>query len=410
MKRTFPGLGFLIPLLLLIIGVLIVDGLVWAHGGHGKPELQFKVVPTKIESPSKVIIKMGDIQITRRDFFDYIRHVAALQIKADLLQRNFLLHYWVVEGVSRYYPTDINDFMKRLMIIGPDSPDFAPLMNDWAEKQAGLFPRILHFYKKAQAQGKHDDSGIISVLQSFTQHVKMDFMEELASFGRMTPTRAGLQDFVRDLPTGDRDNIERHYTNPNEVKPFQRKEGRKRWIKYRRDLLKNTPHEKSYEQVTSLEVPPDTPIAKINQHTVTMADFLAIYGPIPNDVNWNNIKRSRINKLILAYAMGDEADRLRILPLRFQSKIALTEKLYLASDQMVHDIGPISLRENNPTIDFQFFRKIVYFQNLMKFEKTFIAESAKIPDFQNCWIDRDYLARVEWVIQQAYTPEQASYF
>jgi len=336
--------------------------------------------------------------------------MAAFKMRADLLQRYFLLHFWVIEGVSRYYPNDINDFMQRLINIGPDSPDFQPRMNEWVVKQADLFPRILHYYEKAKAQGRHRDAGIKAIINCFSQHVKLDFMEEMVSFGQMTPTMTGLREFIAGLPADEQQNIERHYLDPDKVKPFQRKAARKRWIQYRRDLLKNVSYKKAYEQIDSLDVPPESPVAIINDHTVTLADFLAIYGPIPNDVNWNNIKRSRINKLILAYAMGDEADRLGVLPDKFQSKISLTKKLYLAADRMVRDIGPLSINDSNPTIDFQFFRRVIYFPNLMKFEKAFISESQKIPAFKKLWIDKEYLAGLTWIVAPAYTPEQATYF
>ena len=93
-----------------------------AHGGHGKPELQFILSPTQpISDPDVALIKIDGIEISRAEFLAYIRAVAAFQMRADLLQRDFMLHYWIAEGLSRYYPADINEVMP---LAGERSSEF----------------------------------------------------------------------------------------------------------------------------------------------------------------------------------------------------------------------------------------------------------------------------------------------
>ncbi|MDP8225873.1 MAG: hypothetical protein P9L99_21105 [Candidatus Lernaella stagnicola] len=396
--------------LFLVMALALPAALVWAHGGHGKTELQFKVVPKNVESPGASVIKMGGITISRQEFFDYIRNTAAFQMRADLIQRDFLLHFWVIEGVSRYYPTDINDLFARLEKLGPESPEFAPRLNEWILAQADLFARLSHYAAKAKRQPWSKAGKISPVLEMFAQKQKADLMEDVIKYGAMPPSRMGVRKFAASLSADDRAHIERHYKDPKDIKPFEVKETKRRWIQYRRDLLANTPNARLYLKVQSMSVPPATPIAKVNDHVITMGDFLSIYGPMVNDTNWNNVKKSRVPGMMLAYAMADEADHLGVVPQWLKAKIALSKKMYLAAGQIIREFGPATLGETTPEINFAFYRKIVYFPNLLKFEKFFVEKSGNLPAGQKLWIDKDYLTSLAWIVEPAYTPEQASYF
>lgn len=410
MNRCFPGLTLLFSIPLLLIGVLSFDGFVWAHGGHGKAEAQFKVVPKHIENPNETLIKIGDVHATRQDFFNYIRNIAAFQMKADLLQRDFLLHFWVIEGIARYFPTDINVLMQSLVDMGPQWPERTKRMNDWVEKQAGLFARLLIYREKAISAGMNKNPDTRWVLECFSKHIKADFIEEMVLLSAIPSSFQGVRDFVGGLQPAERRLIEKHYKDPDTVGPVARKRLSRRWIQYRRDLMKNTKNERLFENMDSIDVSLDTVIAVVNKHRITLAQFLAIYGPVQNDVHWNSIKRSRCSKLMLAYAMADEVDNLRILPQRFQDKIDLSEVFYLAVEQIVKDFGPATLRIKNPQIDFQFYREICAYLNLMRLEKIFVEETLNQPEYKDVRIDKTYLKKIVWDITTAYTPEQTSYF
>ena len=141
-----------------------------------------------------------------------------------------------------------------------------------------------------------------------------------------------------------------------------------------------------------------------------MEQFLYIYGPVPNDVNWNAIKKSRCAQIIRAYALADEADRLNVVPDSVIDKIEIAHMFYLAADQAVIEFGPQAVNLPGADIDFQFFRKVAYYLNLTKFESIFIEKSKELPAAKNMWIDKNYILSLPWTIQRAYTPEQASYF
>jgi hypothetical protein len=141
-----------------------------------------------------------------------------------------------------------------------------------------------------------------------------------------------------------------------------------------------------------------------------MKDFMAVYGPIPNDVAWNNIKKSRGSKLLLAYAMAGEVDHLKILPKRYEKKIELSKSFYLMADQIVREYGPLVYKAGGQEIDFGFFREVVAYLNLLKLEKEFIKGSEKLPEYETLWVDKEYLKSVDWNIDKAYTPKQPKYF
>ncbi len=395
-----------------LIGVMVLftSATAFAHGGHGKAEIQFKITPKQTTAPAQPVIKIAGLSAGRAEFFNYIQSVGAFQMKADLLQRDFLLHYWVAEGLSRYYPTDINDLMPRLMRLGPSSPEYKQRIDEWVLRQADLYGRLMLYNDKAVKAKRDRDPAVVAVLNTYAQHAKGDFLEDLVSFGDFEPTIMGLRTFIVSLKKSERANIEAHYRDPDAAHEFQRKEVKKRWIKYRQDLQKNTKYERLFEKIDSLNVSPDTPIAMINGTPILLRDFLAVYGPIPNDTNWNNIKQSRVTQMAMAIAMADEVDHLGVLSERYKNKIAVAKILYLASDQVVHEFGPATLNELKPKIDFQFFRDVVKYTNLVQFEKIFLTESVKTPAYGDLWIDKEYLAGLEWKIEKAFTPQQASYF
>jgi hypothetical protein len=400
MRKKTPWIAALVALPLFVALVLPLPQLAWAHGGCSKPEYQFDIYPKKIEDPNRVIVKMGDIQVTAGEFFSYVRNIAGFKIKADMLQRNFLLHFWVVEAASRYYPSDINDYIPRMLRLEKGSEEYQARLNEWVLAQAGLYARFLHYTNIGKAEGRDKEPHFKAVLDVFGQQLKADYLEDVVKYGKMDPTQMGVRKFVAALAKSDRQQMEKHYTNPDAVKPFERRNAEKRWVGYRRDLMGATSTDLIFKKVKSLAAPDTTPIAKVNQHVITLGGFKAIYGPMPNDTNWNNLKNSRGSKLMLYYGMGDEAEHLGIVPPTVREKIDVSQKLYLAAEQLVRRFGAQALDVKDPTIDFGFYRKVVYFQTLLGFVKVFWDESAKLPEYQNIWIDKDYLAGVDWFVEQ----------
>lgn len=384
-------------------------GLVFAHGGHGKPEIQFKIVPKTIESLDKVVIKMGKIKITRGEFFNYIRNVGAFQMKADLVQRDFLLHYWITEGLSRYYPQDINPFMQQLVNADPNSEDYKKKMDGWIESQAGLFARFMYFYQRAVDSGKVDFR-VNAVMESFEKHAKRDFLEELISFSDIKPSLHDLNKYVEGLPAEKRKAMDTLYPDPDKFKDASRKKARVKWIEFRRDLMENTPYKKDYLKIETMKVDRDTPFITVDGKVTPIINFFHTYGPIPNDTNFNNIKKSRGSQMLLAYAMSHHVDRLDIAPRKVTDKIELARKLYLASEQIVNEFGPTLFNQTDPTITFQFFRQVASFSNLIKFEKLFIEKSEQRPVYKTLWMDKEYLRSLEWTVEEAYTPKQPKFF
>jgi hypothetical protein len=250
-----------------------------------------------------------------------------------------------------------------------------------------------------------------AVLEVFEKYLKAGLLEDLVEYGSMKPTVDGVRSFVKSLTDAQRADIENQYRSPLEVKPFEEKEVRKRWIQYRRDLMDVVPEDRAYQTIETKEIPADTVIGKVGKRTLTFGQFEHVYGPVPTDVNWNQIKKSRVAQLLRTYAMADEADRLGIVSQKHKDKIHLAGVFYLSSEMIVREYGPEMLTAPEGDLDFQFFREIVYYPNLMKFEKLFLEQSAaKVPGFDSVWIDKEYLKSVDWTVQEAFTPEQAMYF
>ena len=404
---TRPGPN---ALRIVVAAALLIPAIALAHGGHGKPEYQFTLEPESVENPDAVVIRQGDAEITRREFFDYVASVSAFQMKGDLLQRDFLLHFWIVEGLSRYYPSDINERFARLVQMDPAEPEYDRRLDEWVLAQADLFARIDHYYDKAIAAGKGGDPAVNAVLDSFAAHAKADLMEDLVSYGEMDPDPLSLRLFAGQMAEGETVVMGKHYKDPGEAAPFERKHARTRWIKYRRDLLKDTSKSRAYKKVETLDVSPETLVARVGDKKITMADFLAIYGPIPNDVNWNQVKMSRGSQLVRAYALAQELDRLGIAPPSIDTKIAMARRFYLAAAQIVEDHGPAFFGRPDAPVDFQLFREVAYYPNLVKFEPYFHDVSEHLPGRETLWIDKEFLTGVKWKLAPAYTPEQAKFF
>ncbi|MDP8256360.1 MAG: hypothetical protein P9M14_11475 [Candidatus Alcyoniella australis] len=382
-----------------------------AHGGHGKPELQFILSPTQpISDPDVALIKIDGIEISRAEFLAYIRAVAAFQMRADLLQRDFMLHYWIAEGLSRYYPADINEVMPRIIVLGPDHPKSKELISDWIDKQAGLAGLFYYYARKAQRAGRADDPQTLAALDVFNAHIKAEFLEDLVSLGQMEPTKDGLRQFVGGISAEDKLGIAKFYADPNKVGSVQRNMGKQRWVGYRRELLKDTVVTREYLKVDSLDVAADTVLLTVGDHKLTMGQFLAVYGPVPDELNWNNIKKTRCAQVIRAYALADEIDKLGLAPQFLDEKIVAARIFYLAADQAVRDFGPQTLRISNPVIDFQFLRQVAYYLNLTLFEKIFIDANMQNEVYRKMWIDREYLGGLKWNVEEAYTGQQAQYF
>ena len=396
--------------LIFVVAVLAVSGIAFSHGGDTKIEYQFEITPENPGDLNKPVLKMGNISATRRDFFNYLNNVGAYQMKSDLVQRRFLLHFWIFEGLSRYYPDDINIVLPSVIKLGPTSPDYNAKIDSWIVDQADFYARLLYTYQQAKARGFDKDPATKAVLKLVGYNIKADFLEYLIYGGDIGDTPDAVRAWAKALTPEQKKDVRKFYVLPNEVKGFERSDRRKKWIAYRRALVDDANIDRNYLKLDSLDVPKDTVVMRVDDVTVTVADFQAIYGPVANDINWNNIKKSRCSNLVLSIVLGKEVDKLGILPQRYKDKIELTRMFYIAADEIVRKYVPIALNRTNPDMDFQFYREAAYYMNLNKLQKVYPNETAKLPEYQKLWVDKEYLTGLKWNVRETYRPEQATYF
>ncbi|MCB1155455.1 hypothetical protein KDL45_17475, partial [bacterium] len=180
---------------------------------------------------------------------------------------------------------------------------------------------------------------------------------------------------------------------------------RMRWIQYRQDLFSKTPYELKVGEIETVGGrPDDTLLLKVNDHEITLGELLAIHGPIYNEVYWRNSKFARVNQIRTAYTIGDEVDRLGILPRRYRQKITTTELIFLASEQIIREYGADVLPPKDGGMDFLYFRSILKSPTRQDLVKRFFEKVDATPEYQARWIDRPYLSQLRWRVSNAYTP------
>ena len=390
---------------LLAIGLAITA---LAHGGHGKPESQFHVRPADpVSAPDTVVVKLGGLTATRADFVAYIDAVSAFQMRADLLQRNFLLRFWVAEVLSRYHPEDINKLMPPLASDQPLTGERKERIDRWIDAQADLYARLLFFADRAEHAGRADEPQTVAVLDCFAAHVKAEVLEDLVGYGPMEPTPDAVRAFAKSLSDADLAAI---LDKRDGATAREKRAAAIRWIAYRKAVIGELAVTRTIDDVLSPSQPQDTPIGSVGGRMFTLGELLAVFGPVPNDDAWEAIKRSRSAQLLRAYAMAGEADALGIVRARTRRKIGVGRLFYLAADQAVREYGPMVLGISNSPVDFETFRQIAYYRTLKMFEAVFHRMSRPQTAGLPLWIDREFLASIRWRVQVAYAPPQAMYF
>ncbi|MCB1152797.1 MAG: hypothetical protein H6684_10655 [Deltaproteobacteria bacterium] len=369
-------------------------------------EYQFHIVPKNASEPDKAVIKIGDEKKTRDDFFAFIRNVGGYQLKRESLQRTFQIRFWLFEELTRRNPENVNKTMKGYVGLPPDSPKMTTEFPQWVVAEADHHARLTLMAAKAKANPDINKSDTAEVIECMAMHIKMDFLQDLVMFGPMEPTVEGLRQFVAELSPEQRANIEDELLqDPDKATEKTRRLRRMRWIQYRQDLFEKTPYDLKVGEIETVGgLPNSTLLLKVNDHEITLGEFLAIHGPIYNEVYWRNSKFARINQIRTAYTIGDEVDRLDILPRRYRQKVTTTELIFLAAEEIIREYGAQVLPPEKDGMNFLYFRSILKSPTRQELVKLFLEKVDATPEYQARWIDRDYLSSLRWRVSNAYTP------
>lgn len=197
-------------------------------------------------------------------------------------------------------------------------------IDGWFERQAEVFAAILYYHQKSIKAGNADKNTTHAVMNFYDASVKTEFMEELIVLGSMPPTVQRLKGFVNALPTDKRRSIDTGAEEDTELTPPEEQQKmRRRWITFRRDVLKNINTSNQCHSVDSIGVAKDTVLVQVDEHKVTVADYMAIFAKPRNDNQWNASKNANCSRLVLVYAMAALADELDVIPERVRRKMAV---------------------------------------------------------------------------------------
>ncbi|MCZ7585983.1 MAG: hypothetical protein M5R36_23145 [Deltaproteobacteria bacterium] len=153
---------------------------------------------------------------------------------------------------------------------------------------------------------------------------------------------------------------------------------------------------RDYEKNQKLsKTAPETPIAHVGAEPIALSYFLNVYGPVPNDVNWNDIKKSRVRLLAEVFLLSSEYDRLGFARPDVEDEFTMLETFHLFAVQAARDLGGKVLGQP-PDDSFVLLKQLCEFQNLPRVRNAFVDATAETAP----WIDRELLDATEWVVEK----------
>lgn len=395
------------PLLRLLLILVLCIG--WssaasAHFGSSGRDLmpQLRVVPSVVEDVNAVFLSIDGMSVTRAEFLNYIRNIVFGQIRTDSVQREVLSHLFALNEYSHYSPLSIDPRvpMEDGSPFDANSTIIQERIQAWLETQAKVLAVLIVAHRDGEKAKLSKDPAMVDRLNFFETAVRAEFMEAFVGATEADPTVEGIRKHVASIKAADQRAYESTFARADLRDATVLRDYTRRWVQYRRDLVNASALEPSFEEVNEITAKPKTVLIKVNKHKFTFGQFLNIYGKLPTDSFWNARKKQFVNYVGLQLALGDEAERLDVLPDHFRRKTELFSKLILASEQLSRKFLPTVFAEDVKPDEFDLIRHVFFIEPRRKqFEDLFTAEQQKVLSLKGFTIDSAYLKSLRWRIE-----------
>lgn len=371
---------------------------------------KIEIAPPVFEQPEKVLIRFDQYSINRVEFADYLQRVSAFDTKYDRVQSSFFSHFEVIRGIAFFHPENVHKYIDRMSSSNNQVAVKPASLTTWFTQQAEVFARIKYFSEKGKkTQLENHDSQ--AVMNFYAAAAKTEFLEELVVLGSMTPNASGLKKYVASFPNNERSHIPTGIVNDTEITPLdEQKKMKKRWADFRHQILQDNLGKNYCKQVISSDSSKDAVFVKVNQHTVSLADYLAIFGTPRLERQWNAVTKMNCNRMVLFYAMADLADQLGIVPERVSTKIRVSQQLFLAAKQIVKELGPTLVNKEESNNYQTMLQKLMVYPEVVKLKERLLMENQGLFSSGSWWIDDQFFADVPWRLKRTMAPKHSIHF
>lgn len=364
---------------------------------------KIEILPKSVEHPEILFVKRGEIKATRGEYLDYLQRLTAFDTKYQKVQTNFAAHFELVRGVAFFHPENVHQYIDNIGQIQSNEKIRRFAVMSWFQLQAEMFARLLTLREAAERTKLADDPKIRPVLDLYAAGAKTALLEELIILGDMEPTVEGITRFVKDKPQGYRELLEKGVELDKEATPMEeQKRLKKRWSDFRRDVMSHTAQTRYDQDVISYDLPGDTPLAKVNEHKISLADYMAVYGKPSSDRLWRGINKAHVARLILFHAMADLTDRLEILPQRVERDIQLSSGIYLLGVQLARQAAPAVLDKNDFVLSLKDVRQIMQYPNVIEVKDWLLSQKQ-----EESLVEKGFLRETDWSLKRVLAPKHS---
>lgn len=368
--------------------------------------------PTDFADPGKKFLGVGELQANRADFGDYLRRLTAFDTKYDRVQPGFYAYFSLARGIALFHPDNVHKYIDNINLVKNNQPLARLAVRAWFEGQAEMFSRLEHYRRKAELAGVGEEAAFRAIMALYAAASKVEYLEELVVLGAMEPSVRGLKDFLATVQASDRNRIptgieeDAGLTPPEEQSRMKR-----RWIEFRRDLLRQARIEHPCADHTPASVDPESVLLKVNAHEITLADYLALFGRT-GDPRSNVVEKANCTRATLFYAAADFADREGIVPDRVFSKIDASRKLVLAAVQISRDLGPkLAKEEEGASRGVAYVRGLQAYPQVVRVKDLVLeATQGSVVDNGTLFLDRQFVRSVPWHLDRSLAPQHSIHF
>ena len=398
----------LLSLILLLLTIIFYSPLASAHFSLA-PKIE--VAPLQLESPEKELVHVAQFSASRVAFTDYLQRITAFDTKYDRVQSAFFSHFEIIRGIAFFHPDNVHKIIDTIAQSKNKSVIHQLEVTDWFKKQAEIFSRIFYYSNKAKESGQIKRPEVQAVLDFYAAGAKTEFLEELIVFGSMSPTLSALNSFVENIVDDKRNEIKTGIENDIEITPMdEQKLMKKRWADFRHQAMEKTNAKQQCDHIFSPDLPHDKAIIKVNDHSITLGAYLAIFGKPRLERQWNVVSKLNCNQLVLFYTMADLVDQLGIAPHHVNKKINVSADLYLAATQIVQELGPLLVSTTQSTNNQSIVQQLMVYPEVVKLKDQLLKTTEHELSKGDIFIDDNFLASIPWTLKRSMSPKHSIHF